>query len=46
VVVVVVVDHHHHHHPHLDDFRDSTDGELLFVVIGKALVEDRMTLMM
>ena len=43
MVVVVVVHHHHHHlHLHLDDFGHFTE----FVVIGKALAEDRMTLMM
>jgi len=44
VVVVVVVRHHHHHHHHLhlDDFGHFTK----FVVIGKALADDRMTLMM
>jgi len=47
VVVVVVVHHHHHHHPlHLDDFGHFADDEPLFVVIGKALAEDRMALMM
>jgi len=41
-----VVHHHHQHHLHLDDFGHFADGEPLFVVIGKALAEDRMTLMM
>jgi len=40
--VVVVVVHHRHRHLHLDDFGHFEE----FVVIGKALAEDRMALMM
>jgi len=38
LVVVVVVVHHHHHHLHLDDFGHFAE----FMVIGKALAEDRI----
>ena len=40
--MVVVVVHHHYHHLHLDNFGYFKE----FVVIGKTLAEDRMTLMM
>jgi len=44
VDVVGVV--HHYHHLHVNDFEKIGDGEPLFGGFEKALVEDRMPLMM